>query len=130
MNSREAFEKTLGSTLNAAEKEILYRKTSKGTYVLIEVEQHFERFDRAWNAALCAAKQGVEIDGKRFVLVAEGPDEKMAIAGRKALAVVAERMETAKLLAVSSVDFWQRVGHQPANEIFAAMLTAAKEQQT
>lgn len=53
------------------------------------------------------------------------PTPEMAAAGRKALAVVADRMEEAKLLAVSSIDFWQRVGHEPANEIFKAMLAAA-----
>lgn len=49
----------------------------------------------------------------------------MAIAGRKALAIVADRMEEAKLLATSSIDFWQRVGHEPANEIYRAMQKAA-----
>lgn len=53
------------------------------------------------------------------------PDDitpEMAAAGRKALAVVADRMEEAKLLATSSIDFWQRVGHEPANEIYRAMI--------
>lgn len=49
----------------------------------------------------------------------------MAIAGRKALVVIADRMEEAKLLAVSSIDFWQRVGHEPANEIYRAMAESA-----
>lgn len=64
-------------------------------------------------------------DTETHRLVPVEPDDAMAIAGRKALAVVADRMETAKLLATSSIDFWQRVGHQPANEIFAAMLSAS-----
>lgn len=51
--------------------------------------------------------------------------KEMALAGRKALAVVADRMEEAKLLATSSIDFWQRVGHEPANEIYAAMVAAS-----
>lgn len=49
----------------------------------------------------------------------------MALAGRKALAAVADRMEEAKLLATTSIDFWQRVGHEPANEIYAAMVAAS-----
>jgi hypothetical protein len=52
------------------------------------------------------------------------PTKEMAIAGRKALAIVADRMEEAKLLATSSIDFWQRVGHEPANEIYKAMIEA------
>ncbi len=52
------------------------------------------------------------------------PTKEMAIAGRKALALVADRMEEAKLLATSSIDFWQRVGHEPANEIYKAMIEA------
>jgi hypothetical protein len=53
------------------------------------------------------------------------PTKEMALAGRKALAVVADRMEEAKLLATSSIDFWQRVGHEPANEIYKAMIAVA-----
>lgn len=56
------------------------------------------------------------------------PTKEMAVAGRKALAIVADRMEEAKLLAVSSIDFWQRVGHEPANEIYKAMVEAAPRQ--
>lgn len=52
------------------------------------------------------------------------PTEEMALAGRKACAAVADRMELAKQVAVSVIDFWQRVGHQPANEIWKAMYDA------
>jgi hypothetical protein len=53
------------------------------------------------------------------------PTEEMALAGRKACCVVADRMETAKMTAFSTVDFWQQVGHQPANEIYRAMYAVA-----
>lgn len=49
----------------------------------------------------------------------------MAIAGRKACCAVADRMEAAKETAVSTLDFWQQVGHEPANSIYEAMLSAA-----
>lgn len=67
------------------------------------------------------AKSYPDIAGS--VTVPTEPTKEMAEAGRKALAAVADRMETAKLTAVSVIDFWQQVGHQPANEIYTAMLS-------
>lgn len=59
------------------------------------------------------------------VSVPREPTEEMAKAGRKALCAIADRMETAKLTSSSIIDFWQQVGHQPANEVYKAMLAAA-----
>jgi hypothetical protein len=57
--------------------------------------------------------------------VPKEPTEAMSLAGRKACAEVADKMEEAKLLATSSIDFWQRVGHNPERAIWDAMLSAA-----
>lgn len=84
----------------------------------------------AWNrrSALQPTDAGVgEPVAGEWVLVPREPTEEMGKAGRKKLAEIADRMETAKLTAVSHIDFWQQVGHVPNNEIWAAMLAAAPE---
>lgn len=60
-----------------------------------------------------------------YVMVPREPTPDMARAGRKAVAAVADKMEAAKQLAVHVIDFWQQVGHTPANEIYRAMIAAA-----
>ena len=59
------------------------------------------------------------------VVVPREPTEAMSLAGRKACAAVADKMETAKQTAISISDFLQQVGHKPADSIYRAMISAA-----
>lgn len=61
------------------------------------------------------------LDAAGYWIAPKEPTEGMSLSGRKACAVVADRMETAKLTSASVIDFWQRVGHKPADEIYLAM---------
>jgi hypothetical protein len=84
-------------------------------------------FDRDWaNDVLSRHSASASTAGRGEVVAAPlEPTKEMALAGRKALSLVADRMETAKLTATSVIDFWQQVGHEPANEIYKAMLSAS-----
>lgn len=64
-------------------------------------------------------------DESASVIVPREPTDEMSLAGRKACAAVADRMEQAKQTAVSVIDFWQQVGRKPADEIYRAMIAAA-----
>ncbi len=95
MNSREAFEKW-------ANKEW-------DEFALLNHMAQAQKMGAAegWNAALSAAKQGVEIDGEQWQLVPEKPTYKIRFAFANAMC--------------GGWDFEER---------WKAALTAAKEQQT
>lgn len=60
-----------------------------------------------------------------WVCVPREPTEAMQVAGRKKLAEVCDRFDEARNTARSSIEFWQIVGHHPADDIWSTMLAAS-----
>lgn len=104
------------------------RKGCKVATLMLAISQRekFPQEDTVFDIAKMIAGISPAAPAERLTgeAVPDEPTKEMAEAGRKALALVADRMETAKLTAVSVIDFWQQVGHEPANEIYKAMLAA------
>ncbi len=95
MNSREAFERW------ADDYALFIEPLTNGS-------RHRD-CQAAWNAALSAAKRGVEIDGEQWQLVPVEPTQRMSEAGTN----------------YGALDSTFK-----ADRVFEGMLTAAKEQQT
>jgi len=91
--------------------------------IALELKIPFEKNSVACrDYATACLTTGLAAEG--MVLLPREPDDAMSAAGRKAVCALADRMETAKITAASSSDFWQQVGHKPADEVYRAMLSA------